>query len=401
MSDFGVQPSGFVKKPLSVIKSGLESGLRGKYGDSFDVSTESPAGQVIGVAANEFAELWDAAEDSYAANTADGSTGVSLDNVCALTGTKKNPATFSKATVTLHGTPSAVIAARTFSVAGTGAKFTMDADATIGGGGTVDVACTANVAGPTIATAGTLTVIDNPAVGLDTVTNAEDAEVGSALETEAALRLRRESELRASGKAAIEPVREAVLALEDADGDHIVASCIVFSNDEDTTDGDGVPPHSINVLATCDTGDEIDQAVAEAIFESKAGGIQAYGGTVITVTDDQGETHDIGFDRPDELNVYCRFDIIIDPDTYPVDGDDQFKAAVVAFGAVALTTGRDAVASALGAQGFRVTGVLDSPAAKIGLAPSPTLTTTIAVTKRQIARLDTGRITIFKTNGTP
>jgi uncharacterized phage protein gp47/JayE len=398
---YGVTDAGFVKKQLTDIKASLEAGVLAAFGSNFDISTESPTGQLIGIFADCVSDVWDAIEQAYAAYSPDGATGVSLDNSCALTGTKREPATYSTVTVTLTGTPGQTISAATFSVQGTSAKFTMDADATIGGGGTVDATCTAVTSGAVIAVAGTLTVIDTPRAGLTSVTNALDAKLGSPIENDPTLRMRREEEIRATGNASTEAIKSKVLETVDANGTLLVTDCTVFENYTDTTDGNGLPPHSINVLASCDPGASIDAAVGAAVSASKGAGIQTIGATTVTITDSQGQTHSVSFDRPTQLLVYVRLDIVVDPTAWPLDGATQIANAILAYGAKTLVAGKDVVSSAIGAQAFQVAGVLDSPLAKIGLAPSPTLTSNIAVSLRQIAVLDSSRIQVFTTNGTP
>ena len=65
MSDYGVQRTGFARKPLSKIVSDLE----GVYVDNFGVGAihtpESPAGQLIGIFSNEVSKAWELAEDVY------------------------------------------------------------------------------------------------------------------------------------------------------------------------------------------------------------------------------------------------------------------------------------------------------------------------------------------------
>jgi uncharacterized phage protein gp47/JayE len=399
---FGVTPVGFVKKQATDIQASITAFLQAKFGTSFDLSTESVAGQFTGIGSDLIADVWDTIEAAYAAFTPDGASDVSLDNVCGLTGTKRQPATFSKVTVTLTGTPAASIPAATFSVAGTGAKFTMDADVTIGGGGTVSVTCTAVEAGPILAASGTLTVIDTPRAGLASVTNPTDAALGVNADTNSVLRRRREAELRSSGNAVADAIRGRVLALEDVNGLPIVSACTVFENDTDTTDGDGLPPHSVNVLASCATGAGIDTAVAQAVYASKGAGIQTVGATSVSVNDSQGVAHTVKFDRPSEIDVYVRLDLIVDPNFWPADGAAQVIATVVAYGAASLVSGKDVVSSVIAAQALQVAGVLDTGGlAKLSTAPSPTLTSNISISLRQIAKLDTGRVAVFTSNGTP
>lgn len=399
---YGVTPAGFVKKQATDIQTSMTSSIQSQLGDSFDLSTESIGGQMVGIVSDLVADAWDATEAGYAAFTPDGSDDVSLDNVCALTGTKRQDATFSTAIVTLTGTPSASIPAATISVVGTSVQFTMDADAVIGGGGTVDAACTAVEPGPVIAAATTLTVIDTPRAGLVSVSNAADAVVGQAVDTDAALRLRREAELRSSGNAVADAVRGRVLQVVDDNGISLVSACTVFENETDATDINGLPPHSINVLASCATGSDIDTAVAKAVYASKGAGIQTVGATTVSVNDSQGVAHDVSFDRPSEQDVYVRLDIIVDPLLWPVDGSTQVTTAVIAYGVANLVSGKDVVSSVIAAQALKVSGVLDTGGlAKLGLAPTPTLTTNISISLRQIAKLDSSRVAVFTTNGTP
>ena len=85
---------------------------------------------------------------------------------------------------------------------------------------------------------------------------------------------------------------------------------------------------------------------------------------------------------------------IDDPTLYPVDGDAQVKAAIVAYGD-AQKCGKDVVASRLSAAAFTVPGVGDVTDIDIGLAPAPASGATLVITKRQLAVFDTSRITVI------
>lgn len=393
MTTYGVTPTGFLKKPLTQILSDLQTGIKGIWGQSFDVSDESPMGQQIGVFAAPLGEAWDTMEAVYAAFTPDGATAASLVNLSALTGTRPQPATFSTVAVNLTGTPSQLIPAATFSVVGTGQKFTMDADVTLdGSGNATGVACTAVNSGPVIAAAGTLTVIETARAGLSSVTNPADAALGVLADTDATLRVRRENELRSTGNAATEAVRAAVLAVDTVDNP--VTSCTVFQNDTDVTDVNGVPPHAVNALVLGGA----DADVAQAVFASKGAGIRAYGGTVVSVTDSQSVTHSIGFDRPSELDIYIVINAVVDNTVWNVGQiatiQSAVQAAVVAYGDASLVIGKDVVSSAIGAQAFKVAGMLDAGTPFLGLAPSPVSASPISVSTRQLAKLDTSRVTV-------
>jgi uncharacterized phage protein gp47/JayE len=361
-----------------------------QFSASIDVSEASPFGQLAAINAERELLIWQGLQAVWAAFTTDGATGASLDQLAGLTGSVRRAAAPSTVTATLSGTPATLIPAGSVaSVTGTGARFVTLADATIGGGGTVSAAIESQEDGAIVAAAGTLTVIETPISGWTGVTNPLDAVLGNDVESDAAFRVRREQEIRAIGNAAVESIRASLLQVAS------VTQAAVFENATDVTDADGVPPHSVECLVQGGA----DADIRESIFASKAAGIRAYGSTTGTVTDSQGFSHEIDFTRPSTVDIYVGVELIIDANEYPSDGDAQIEAALVAYGD-AQRMGKNVVASALESRCFTIPGVLEA-ICKIGTSASPTLRTTIAINLRQIADLDTGRISVTTTPGTP
>lgn len=444
---YGLTTDGFVQKTLADLKAELESALQSAFGESIDLSPQSVFGQIVGVYADRLADLWALGGQIEAAFTPDGASGVALDELCAITGTVRLAATHSKVNLILVGTTATVIPADSaVTVDVTATRFVTSAAATLvaatawasgtayaygdvrkngsnvyvctvagtsaGSGGPtgtglviVDNTCTwrfiaagtgyaiaaaiGEATGPKVAAAYSLNTIASPLSGWTGVTNTLDATLGSDLESDAALRTRREDEIRAAGKASVDSIRAALLAVSD------VSSANVFENPSDTTDGTGLPPHAIECLVR----GGLDAAVAASIFDEKAAGIATYGTTTVSVTDSQGFTHSVKFTRPTEIPIYVIYNLTVDLLTFPADGAAQVKAALVAFGN-AQKVGKDAVDASILAQAFKVTGVLDGEAL-IGTAPAPTLTANIPVSTREIATFDTSRITVNISGGTP
>lgn len=441
--------SGFVTLTLQELKALLEASFRESFGASFDVRPESNAGQIIGISAERYSDLWEACENVYTAFTPDGAVGPSLDNVAAITGTVREAATPSTGTYYPTGTNGTLIAAgKQVSVVGIGTVFETIAGVTLatatawagstaytlgqvrrngstqrcyicitagtsaGSGGpdadsaditdgTAHWRCLGDGAaygevevqsvedGPFIAAAGTLRTIETPVSGWAGGNNNLDAVTGTAIETDAALRLRRESELRASGRAAVPAIRARLMQV---DG---VTAAVVFDNPDDTTDADGLPPHSIEALVT--GGD--DTEVAQAVFENVAAGIQTYGSTTESITDTQGIVRSISFSRPTEIAIYVSVVLTVDASVWDDDSPDAIKQAIVDFGD-GQPTGKNVVASSIVAQCFQVAGVLDA-VAYIGTAPSPGASTTIQIALREFAEFDTSRISVTATPGVP
>lgn len=243
--------------------------------------------------------------------------------------------------------------------------------------------------GPIPANSGTMTVIVTPVTGWNSITNANDAVLGTNVETDAALRLRRAEELARPGTGTVKAFRADVLTVAG------VSQCEVFENVNDIADADGVPAHSFEtVIWDGDTPAAANADVAASIYGNKPAGIKSYGTSVLTTyTDKYGNPVDIRFTRAAALTTYLIVDVTTNSDFDGTDGPTAIKNALVASGD-ALAMGDDVIALALRAIPLGVKGVVDVPSLKLGFAAAPTGTANLTVTNRQIARFDTSRITV-------
>lgn len=443
----GLTASGFVIKTVEDLLDEINTAIKSAFGNSVDV-TGGVMARFTAIIVDRLAELWELGEAVYSSTNPNGATGARLDDVSALTGTTREEATNSTVTLTLTGTNTTVIpigsrasvvdlgdefettesatlatltswaalttyalgdrrtnASRSYVVitagtsAASGGPTTTSSDITDGtvhwrylGEGTAadDAAAQSVETGPIIAASGDITEIETPVSGWQSVINLLDADLGQDEEVDEDLRVRRLLELARPGTSPINAIRADLLQV---DG---VTNVTVFHNNTDTTDVDGVPPHSVEALVTGGA----DQDIWDQLLDSVAGGILTYGTEVGTSSDDEGNAHEMMFSRPDEIEIYVDVFVTYDAGTYPLDGDDQIKAAIVAYGDVQ-PTGKNAVASSIGAQAFTVAGVLDVTLVEIGTAPSPSSSTTIEISKREIAVHDTSRITVTSVAGVP
>jgi len=267
---FGLTDEGFGLKRFADILSELEFAYRAEFGDESNLNPETSInGRIINIYAEREALVWEEVQAVHDSAYPDSADGVNLDGVAALTGVERLSATFSTVTVTVTGTPGASgSAGRIFEVQGTGERFQTDVAVTIGGGGTVDVECTALNPGAVQANAGTLNIIVTPVSGWSSINNSADADVGRPIETDAALRLRRRTSLQVIGAAAVDAIRARII--NDVDG---VTDVFVFENEENFPDSDGRPPKSINCVVQDGDANEI----AQVIWDSKAAGIETCG----------------------------------------------------------------------------------------------------------------------------
>lgn len=404
---YGLTDQGLVVKSRLIIRDELNAALRLVFGASTDLSDRSILGQIVGILTDRLGELWELLERVASSQDPDKASKTLLDALALITGTLRPGPLSSTVTLTLTGVNTTVVPTATeFATASTGKHFATTQSATLvtipvwtsltpyvvgnrvsnllnayqciqagtsaasGGpiGTTTDVtldgtclwtflgvglavadAPAASVdLGAIVAVAKDISQIVTSIGGLQSVTNILAADLGRLEAEDSELRVLRVLELGAAGSSPFDALRGQLLKLSG------VTSVVLFANNTDVTNGDGVPPHAVEALVR--GGD--DQAIFTALLADVAAGIATYGNTVGTATDSQGTAQVVKFSRPVPVTLYLRVFVTVDVTTYPTDGDVQVANAVVAYGA-AQSAGRDAVPSAIGARVFRVIGVLD------------------------------------------
>jgi uncharacterized phage protein gp47/JayE len=222
--------------------------------------------------------------------------------------------------------------------------------------------------------------------------NTEDVGLGRDIETDAALRNRREDLLRVTGKASLEAVRAKVLEILGVD------EAFIFQNTTLITDPSGVPGKAFETVIERDALLATDAIVAAVIFDNQPVGIEAFGTINEIVTDSQGFGQAVGFSDATEVDIFIDITVVTNTDPklgpiYPVDGDAQVAAALALEGNT-LGIGRDVIAAAIKCEAFNVSGVVDISVFEIDDAPSPTVEANVPIAIREIAKFDTGDIAV-------
>jgi uncharacterized phage protein gp47/JayE len=253
--------------------------------------------------------------------------------------------------------------------------------------GAVDAAYTADVTGPdSTGLTGNSATIETAVSGWNTAIFSSDATLGRNEETDAEYRLAQEVLLQEAGNATVDAL------LSDIGSVTSVTNVQVFPNDTDVTDGDGVPPHSFEAVVLGGT----DANIAQAILDSKAAGIRAYGSSSASATDDEGNSYTMYFSRPTSVTIHTIVELTKDAD-YPADGDTQVKTAIATTFAATLTTGDDVIQSSMYQYIFDIAGVTDVTKLWIGTADPPVAGNNIAITSRQLATFDSGDVDVTST----
>jgi len=317
---FGVLPTGFERKRLPDILEDLNAQLQQVFGSNINVSPESPEGQINGLLAESYANLWELIEFSYNAFDPSSATGETLSSLVTLNGITRLGETATRVELTLTGAGGTLIPQGSIvSSQSTGVQMRTLADAIITPGGSATVNADVVNTGPIIVLAESVNIIDTPINGWNAVTNINAGITGRDVETDVELRIRRAQSVARGAQNILDSIFAEVASVEG------VTNVLVLENDTDTTNSEGLPPHSFNVVVTGGA----DQDIGDAIWLNKPVGILSFGATPTTVLDSQGISHAISFDRPDIVPVFVRVTTQIDTNVYPAGGDDQIRQLII------------------------------------------------------------------------
>lgn len=242
--------------------------------------------------------------------------------------------------------------------------------------------CIAENAGPQAQQAGTITKIVTPILGWDSVTNPISATEGRLRETDEELRIRFRNSKFERATNSLDAVYS---ALQGVDG---VEQVIIYENDTNITDSNGVPAKSFLPIVV--GGISLD--IANAIWDNKPIGILSFGNTTVNIDDIQGFPHAVSFQRPDPKVIYITMNLTTDS-LFPANGVDQIKAELVAYFDSNLGVGQDVVYSRLFTPINKVAGHQVN-SLTIGTSPSPSGMSNIVIDFDEIASLSNVNIVI-------
>ncbi len=381
----GLSSTGFTRKRLSEIIEDIETALKFAFGENIDLSAESRFSQFTAILSEQISDQWESQENSYNSQYPSTSSDSSLSNVVMYNGIERAGETYSTVdSLQLSGIEGTTIGAGSeVSVDTTGYIFTTDTLATIGVGGTAIVSATAVLPNPIEAVAGTLTVIDSPTYGWTSVTNLDDASVGSAEETDAELRIRREKSVALASQNNADGLIASLLGLDN------VISADVIDNKTNTTDSYGVPAHSFESIVEGGSSSDIGLTV----WENNPQGIQSYGDILVVIEDGQGVSQTVYYSEPTDIPIYFKIDITVDVDIFPSTGEDDIKTSVVTYGEDTFSISSDVIWNKFFAPINETDGILTIDL-YIGTSTSPTSQDNITISRTELSTYDISRVEV-------
>lgn len=476
----GLTNEGFVIKRLNDVVTDLRAKAVELFqdmtvpGDQVDVSDSALLGRLINTISPSLAELWEAAQQDYAAFDPNSATGIALDNLVAIGGLIRQDQTLSSAQVVLSGdigveipisatvgssvnttqwnlvepviitasqasgasfTPLIIADSTLYTITYAGATTTNTINYTSGTGATatsivegiativtashptlvatingslltlsrvdpfslVSFTSSANlgitkaqkigevrssVAGAVEAETNSLTSIITPRLGWDSVYNPFPATTGRSVETDEELRLRFRETKFERASSTVDSIYSAIRNLNN------IEEVVVYENDTDVTDANGIPSHSFMPIVLGGS----DEDIAQAIWDNKPIGIRSFGTTNTIIYDSQGFAHNIAFKRPTPVSIYITMTLVKDQN-YPGSGNDDIRSALIQFFEDNFGIGDDVIYSRLYTPINSVPGHYVSNL-RIGTSPTPTGTSNISIAYDQIATISSVNILI-------
>lgn len=242
-----------------------QSNYQSIYGADAYLGSDSMDGQWLALLAQSNYDVAALGAQVYNAFSPVTAQGVGLSMNVQISGIQRQIPSNSTVVLTIVGQAGTVIT-NGIAVDENNNQWVLPSTVTIPIGGSINVTATAQNAGSVTAPANTITGIFTPTRGWQTVTNAAAASVGTAIETDAQLRQRQALSVSNPSLTVLDGTEGAVANVPGVDAVQI------YENYEDTSDDNGLPPHSFSVI--CDGGNFDD--IANEIMLHKTPGTNPF-----------------------------------------------------------------------------------------------------------------------------
>ncbi|MBB3004351.1 putative phage protein gp47/JayE [Paraburkholderia tropica] len=294
-----IDSTGISAPGYSDIYASLQASFQSIYGSDIYIESDSQDGQWLALLAQIINDGNQADVTTFTGYSPSYAQGAALSSQVKINGLRRDVSSNSTVPVDVGGVAGTIITSGV--VQDTNKNlWNLPETVTIPLAGTVEVTATAQNTGAIAALADTVTTIYNPQPGWQSVNNPAAATPGDAVETDAALRQRQSTSTSLS---ALTPLQAISAAIGNVSG---IGRYKVYENPTGTVDSNGIPAHSIAVVAE---GGDVT-TIAQTIEQKKSPGTGTYGTTSITVTDPAGVPIAISFFEMTEVAIITQITVV-------------------------------------------------------------------------------------------
>jgi uncharacterized phage protein gp47/JayE len=290
-----IDANGIKAVPFEQVLAYFQSQFRTIYGADIVIDPDTQDGQLLGIYSQALDDTNNAAIAAFNSFRPSFAVGTGLSSIVKINGISRKIATNSLVTVTLGGTVGTAIQNVYVSDnLNLNTQWFIPGPVTIPPAGVIDTQAVCTLAGATVAAPNTLTNIDTPVPGWQTVTNAAPSIVGAPVENDAQLRRRQTKSTANPAQTVLSSIQGNLLAVPS------VTRARVYENTTFVTDANGIPSHSI--AAVVEGADPV--AIATSIANTKPPGIPTYGNVTQTIIDSKGMPATINYFQMVKSEIY-------------------------------------------------------------------------------------------------
>lgn len=299
-------PNGLEVATLQELVDYFTSQYQQIYGSDINLASDSPDGQMMMIYIQAILDMEDLLVQIYNQFDPDNAIGKVLDQRCAINGIQRQAGTHTTTNITivtsqalnLYGVDQNI--QEIFTVQdNAGNKWELLETTTIGGAGTQALAFQAVVPGAVLSVPNTITVPVTIVLGVTSVNNPTTySTLGINEESDYDFKIRRQKSVSLSSQGYLEGL---LAALENITG---VVSAFVYENVTGSTDGDGIPSHSIWVIVS---GTGTPAAIANAIYTKRNAGCGMKGDETFIILQADGTDFTVRWDNVVAENLFIKF----------------------------------------------------------------------------------------------
>jgi hypothetical protein len=301
-----IGPTGLTTATQAELLAQYTADLQQIYGADINLASDSPDGQLINIFIQANLDLQDLLVQIYNSFDPDNAIGVVLDQRVAINGIQRQAGTFTITNVTLVLSQSVNLygldqtAQPVFTVAdNAGNNWQLQTTQLGVGPGTVAYAFQAALPGANLTVPNTITVPVTVVLGVTSINNPTTyTTLGLNEESDANLKVRRQKSVSLASQGYLAGL---LAALQNING---VISAFVYENNTGSTNGDGVPGHSIWVIID---GTASSSDIANAIYTKRNAGCGLFGQTSFTITQVDGSPFIVVWDFVVPENLFITF----------------------------------------------------------------------------------------------